>query len=147
MRDPMTLPARRTDLVSWRNNGHYVVRNRKTGESFQLGEEERFLLERLDGRRRPEEIQEEYRRRFARSLSEKELREFVGLATERALLQEGDGSPGPLAQAKQTAARRPLWKRCAVRLLNVLSTALQWTTWPAGVVPAGICHSSLMPSA
>ena len=45
-------PVRRPELISWnaRPEGHYRVRNRRTGEAFPLGAEEHFLLARLDGR-------------------------------------------------------------------------------------------------
>src|SRR6266542_1066369 len=45
------LPVRRLELVSWASgkSGQYLVRNRSTRETFQLGCEEQFLLEQLDG--------------------------------------------------------------------------------------------------
>jgi hypothetical protein len=46
------LPCRRPELVArpFGDNGSYLVRNRRQGESFQVGAEEHFLLAGLDGR-------------------------------------------------------------------------------------------------
>jgi Sulfotransferase domain/Coenzyme PQQ synthesis protein D (PqqD) len=85
------LPARRPGLVSSPagDDGRYLVRNRATGESFQLGEEEHFLLERLDGRQTADEICRDFADRFGEPLAEDELEEFVELSAERGLLQVG----------------------------------------------------------
>ena len=79
--------ARRPELVSWSapDNGRHLVRNRHTGESFQLGEEERFLLAQLDGRQAAEEIREAYARHFDQPLSDEDLDQFIELATQRGL--------------------------------------------------------------
>ncbi|MHC4137212.1 MAG: sulfotransferase domain-containing protein [Planctomycetota bacterium] len=122
------LPARRPDLVAWRDNGHYVVRSRESGESFRLGEEEHFLLARCDGRHRPDEIRADYQTRFRKELSAEDLDEFLGMAGARALLQAG-ATPGPLQETAGPAGRPSAGKRCAVRCLKVASTVLGWVLW------------------
>ena len=83
------LPARRPELVCCplEENGRYLIRNRSSGESFQLGEEEHFLLERLDGRQMGEEICRAFVEQFDEPLTAEDLDEFVQMAAERGLLQ------------------------------------------------------------
>src|SRR5215472_15831260 len=86
------LPICRSLLVSWasRQNGLYLVRNRSTGETFQLGEEEQFILERLDERSSADQICAAYAARFGQTLALDELSDFFSLAAQQGLL-EPDG--------------------------------------------------------
>jgi hypothetical protein len=145
-------PARQPGLVtSPADNGRYLLRNRRTGESFHLGEQEHFLLVRLDGRLSGDEISRAFAERFGEPLGEDELDEFVALSAERGLLQGGridnpsygaddDGiiDPGPLEQAAGTpasASSNPAWRaRWTIRLLKAIATALQWLVWLPNLV-------------
>ena len=131
------LPTRWPDLVSWRagENGPYLIRNRASGDSFQIGEEEHFLLSQLDGRQTPAEICQAFSGRFGQELSEMEFGEFIELADTRALLQSGaatglgnvDSTPlGPLDHAPSCSPTPRLWRRVASRILRLASTVLQW---------------------
>ena len=139
---------RRPDLATWRAgpNGRYLVRNRRTGESFELGEEEHLLLSLLDGLHGGGEICTAFAHEFGQPLSPAELDEFAVLATERGLLEKTNGtssgeitSPGRLAgswSAPAPPAASLTWgSRSAVRLWNLGSTGLEWIAWPlnAGV--------------
>src|SRR5437763_15865298 len=76
MPEPATVvPSQRPELVSWPagDEGDFLVRNRRTGETFQLGEQEHFLLERLDGRHDAGDIRAAFTGRFGEPLSEEEL--------------------------------------------------------------------------
>jgi len=131
-------------LVCWQaaENGPFLVRDRQTGESFQLGEVEHFLLERLDGHQTAEDIRRAFAERFGEPLYAEHLDQFIQLAAGLGLLQR-DGQErgtGPIG-AKHPAGRpgkldlspfpagRPLWKRIGSRALKVVSAALGW---PAG---------------
>jgi hypothetical protein len=144
-------PARRPELVSCRleQNRRYLIRNRATGESFQLGEEEHFLLSALDGQQTAEEICAAFVERFEESLTEADLDEFIDLSTQRGLLQDVDSQtdvsavdPGPLEQTVGTpvsvSARPVFWKRAAIRLLNGCATLLRWSVWLPNVVSGWI---------
>jgi Sulfotransferase domain len=108
------LPFRRGGLISWpsKKNGKYLVRNRNTGETFQVGEEEQFLLEQLDGRQNAEQLQIAFAARFNRPLSEEDLAEFLELADQRGFLlpagvEQMDVSPGCEASRFTGRASQP----------------------------------------
>ena len=134
------LASRRPELVSWSSakGGEYLVRNHRTGETFQFAEEEHFLLSRLDGRQTSGEIRHSFQARFGEPLSADELDEFVQLAASHRLLQPpnaasvGAARPvPPLECAPTTADQRPMAKRIASRTLQLASAALRW---PAGII-------------
>jgi hypothetical protein len=83
------LPIRRAGLVSWSQgeNGSHLVRNRSTGETFQLGHEEQFLLEHLDGQHSADEVCAAFALRFGQPLSADDLSEFLTLAAQGDLLE------------------------------------------------------------
>src|SRR5262249_29529809 len=137
------LPCRRPELVArpFGDNGAYLVRNRRAGESFQLGAAEHFLLARLDGTRTAGDLCTAFAERFGERLTEEDLQDFLAAARERGFLQP-DGTPTPLAantfeedltpphpgqgpanSALQRSARQ---RRLAARLLSATATALQW---------------------
>ena len=95
------LPVRRLELVSWFSgqSGKYLVRNRSRGETFRLGCEEQFLLERLDGRQNAAQLCAAFSARFGQPLSRDELAEFLDLAARRGFLEaDGDGRAAVLAE-------------------------------------------------
>src|SRR5512142_854364 len=96
------LPWRRPELVSqpFGDKGAYLVRNRRTGDSFTLGQEEHFLLALLDGTRTVDDLCADFSERFGAPLTGEELEEFFHLARERGLLQSDD-TPTPVPQAEQ----------------------------------------------
>ncbi len=83
------LPARRRELACWSSekNGQSLVRNRRTGETFQVGYEEKFLLEQLDGRQNAERICAAFAAQFGHRLSTEGFFEFLELADQRGFLQ------------------------------------------------------------
>jgi multidrug resistance efflux pump len=101
------LPARRSDLIirALGETGRYVAKEPRSGAYYQLGQEEHFLLEQLDGRNNADAICARFAERFGQPLSAAELNEFVEMARGRGFLQDGartflsaasvDGSTGP----------------------------------------------------
>lgn len=137
------LASRRPELVSWSSakSGEYLVRNHRTGETFQFAEAEHFLLSRLDGRQTSGEIRRSFQARFGEPLSEAELDEFAQLAASHQLLQPASAASGgaatavpPLECAPRAAARQPMAKRIASLTLKLASAVLHW--------PAGILNSA-----
>ena len=132
------LPCRQAELVSWPagNNGHFLIRNRKTGETFQLGEPEHFLLEQLDGRHDAEQLYAAFAERFGEALAAEELAEFLELADGRGFLQP-DGATAPVGKISNPSERLgglqirptkppPLYQRRAARLLSVVAGVIEW---------------------
>jgi hypothetical protein len=130
------LPLRIPGLVCWpaAKNRRFLVRNRRTGETFELGAQEHFLLQRLDGRKSAEEILRGFAEQFGETLSEEDLDEFIQLAEGRGLLQIDDerGVPTELSVLNRLdlplsspTARRLLSKRLASRLLKGVSAVLR----------------------
>src|SRR5688500_4330282 len=74
-----TLPARRAELLvrPLGDGGEHVVKDPRTGEYFNLGPQESFLLLRLDGRHDISEIRAAFEARFGEPLSEQDVEEFV----------------------------------------------------------------------
>lgn len=83
------VPARRLDLLlrPLGDDGHHVVKDLRTGDFFQLGEEEAFLFEQLDGVRSAQSVCEAFEARFRQPLPLEDLQEFMDLAREQGLLQ------------------------------------------------------------
>src|SRR5262249_61148416 len=67
--------------------GQYAVKDLRTGDSFTLGEQEYFLLARLDGEQTGAALCQAFEEWFGEPLSEAELQEFVELAQARGFLQ------------------------------------------------------------
>jgi len=65
-----------------------VVKNPKTGEYFNIGSEEAFLLERFDGVQTPEDIRAAFAERFAQALTHDDLNDFIDLARRSGFLDE-----------------------------------------------------------
>jgi hypothetical protein len=138
------LPCRRAELVARPFGGgvSFLVRNRQTGQSFQLGPEEHFLLGQLDGTRTAEGVRRAFAERFAEPLSDDQLQDFLHLAGERGLLQDhSQGGAGPEAGGvtsrpmpawatdapdwgRERTPRRGLPRRFAARLRGTLGATL-----------------------
>jgi multidrug resistance efflux pump len=63
-----------------------VVKHRATGQFFQVGETEHFLLSQLDGQTSSGAICTRFEQQFGQPLSAEELEEFVAMATEQGLV-------------------------------------------------------------
>jgi hypothetical protein len=144
MSDVATLLCRRPELVSrpFGVHGSYLVRNRHTGESFQLGQEEHFLLGQLDGTRTAAGVCAAFAERFGEPLTEDQLQEFLHLAGARGLLQDhrqtdeetqgGGVASRPLPAwetgepdgGRERTARRALLSRFTTRLREAGAAAL-----------------------
>src|SRR5262245_55535250 len=107
-----TIPiARRTDLVVRAlGDGRHVVKDPHTGAFYHLGEEEYFLLERLDGRQTALELCTAFAERFGQQLVPDELDEFVEMARSQGLLQAAGESP-PAAGNDRPRQSLLAWRR------------------------------------
>src|SRR5688500_16080401 len=84
------LPVRRSDLVIRPSGekGEHVVKNPLTGEYFNLGVQESFLLARLDGRHTAQSICAEFQKRYGEPLTTGDLDGFLELARGSNLVRE-----------------------------------------------------------
>jgi hypothetical protein len=100
------LPCRRPELVvgPLGAGGSYVIKDRRTGAYYHLGDEEHFLLTQLDGRRDAAAICTAFAERFGQPLSHDELQEFLAMAEERDFLQPTSGGRRPDAPRSPDAA-------------------------------------------
>src|SRR5690242_5704279 len=75
------LPARHPDLVvrALGSGGQCVVKDPRTGSFFNLGQQELFLLDRLDGKETADSLREAFADEFGEPLSAAELDEFLEL--------------------------------------------------------------------
>jgi multidrug efflux pump subunit AcrA (membrane-fusion protein) len=105
-----TTPARRADLVFrlQGEQGQYVVKDPRTGAYYTIGDEEFFLLKRLDGERTTEALCAAYEGCFGQPLSLEDLDEFVQLVRSWGFLQaEGAEKKDTPASAVRPAASAP----------------------------------------
>ncbi|WP_431782457.1 peptidase M50 [Streptomyces chumphonensis] len=70
----------------------HLVKDTASGQSFQVGVKEHFLITRMDGTRTPDEIGAAYARTYGRRLGEGHWRQILGLLGGRGLLA---GGPAP----------------------------------------------------
>src|SRR5262249_15453080 len=105
------LPARRRDLVirPLGEAGRYVVKDLPSGADLQLRQQERLLLEQLDGQQDAEGVCSTFATRFGEPLSTEDLDQFIALAQSQGLLQARDEdssrhAPRAAAEARATPA-------------------------------------------
>ena len=148
---PTTPPACRPDLLltPLGKAGRYVVKNLRTTEYFTLGQQEHFLLGRLDGKQTAEMICDDFEQCFDEPLSRGDLEDFLELARNRGFLQPVE-LPAPLEtspEADQPAPQpQPLplppkprqsllyWRKSLFdpdRLFDRLQPKLRWCWTPA----------------
>src|SRR5262245_3590355 len=83
------LPVRRPELLirPLGDRGRYVAKDPTTGQYFNFGEEENFLLGQLDGKHTAEDISTAFLRRFEQPLPEEDLEDFLTLARTKGLVE------------------------------------------------------------
>jgi multidrug resistance efflux pump len=92
------LPARRADLVirPTKDDGSHVVKDPLTGQFFDLGPEEAFLLLALDGTQTATGLAGAFEARFGSPLSTADVDDFVALARSNGFVAEaGAAAPAP----------------------------------------------------
>src|SRR2546426_9110199 len=89
-------PPRRNDLIvrPLGDDGQQVVKDPRTGSYFNLGAQEAFLLEQLDGTRTAEQICDAFKQTFGEELTHEELDDFLGLARSQDLLLRWPAAEG-----------------------------------------------------
>ena len=119
------LPARRTDLVikPLGDDGRYVVKDSRTGEFFQLGQREHFLLTNLDGVQIVDDVCADYEAQFGEPLPPGELDAFVEVIRAQGLLE-------PTTESASTAQSLPVSTQPGAKSI------LHWRT------PRGRCAST-----
>ncbi len=92
-------PARRPELVvsPAAADGRRVVKDPRSGRYYHLGEQETFLLLRLDGAQPARAIRDAFEQEFGEPLSEDDLDEFLQVAREQGLIESADGSASSFA--------------------------------------------------
>jgi multidrug resistance efflux pump len=103
------VPARRPDLVlrPVSDDGRHVVKDPVTGSFYNLGPQEAFLLERLDGRSSPDAVCAAFAQRFGSYLSEADLEGFVEMARAQGFLHPPGTGAAPALPAPAPAAPPP----------------------------------------
>jgi len=104
-----TLPRRRPGLVlrPRGGSGRYVVKDPRAGAYYEIGEEEHFLLTRLDGERSAAAIRAAFEERFDQPLDSEDLDAFVDAARRQGLL---DDAPPPKKKRQSILYwRKRLW--------------------------------------
>src|SRR5687767_12738975 len=104
------LPARRPELLlrPLGDRGQYVVKDPTTGEYFNLGEQEHFLLVGLDGRQTADALRAAFERQFGEPLGEEDLSGFVAMASAMGFLRPAaDTTPVATAVATPAADSAP----------------------------------------
>jgi multidrug efflux pump subunit AcrA (membrane-fusion protein) len=155
----------RADLVvrPLGDRGQVVVKDPLTGSYFNLGEEEAFLLSRLDGRRTAETICDEFEARFGGPLTEADLDGFLEQARDWGLLQAPEApvldpnsrpGAGPGPRTRTPGPPRPrqsllAWRHSLFdpdRLFNWLEPRIRffWTRWFLAVSAGCILAAALL---
>src|SRR5688572_7129768 len=80
---PSLLPARRPELLlrPLGDKGQYVVKDPLTGDYFNIGEQEHFLLAALDGRQTADGLRAAFEHRFGETITDDDLAGFVDMVS------------------------------------------------------------------
>ena len=102
------LPTRRFDLVirPLGDAGQYVVKDPRTGEFFQLGEQTHFLLMQLDGANDAAAVCRAFTDRFDEPLSEVDVDGFLAMARGKGLIESREQETSSIEDTP--ASRSPL---------------------------------------
>jgi len=162
------VPARRPELIirPLGDRGRYVVKNQRSGEFFHIGEQEQFLLSKLDGIQTAHDVCTAYTAQFHEPLSENDFDGFLSLARSKGLLQtEKPATPnapniGPGVRQSEAPDRdvahappRPsgqsilYWRRSLLdpdRLFNCLEPKIRFFWTPAFLVFSALCIVSAL---
>lgn len=107
------LPRRHPNLVirEMDERNRFVVKHPGTGDFFEIGEQEHFLLTRLDGAADRDALSREFESRFSQTLTTSDLDEFIDVAEQQGLLCESG------MEQRRTSGRQSLlnWRK---RLLD-----------------------------
>lgn len=102
------LPAcRRPELLIGRadHEGQCVITDPYAAVSFQMGEQEAFLLSQLDGLNTPADMSVAFAARFGEELAEAELQQFLDLVQEQGLIKPVDEDQVATAEVLQESAQ------------------------------------------
>ncbi|QDS98882.1 efflux RND transporter periplasmic adaptor subunit [Adhaeretor mobilis] len=106
--------------------GTYVVKDLDSGKFFHVGEEEHYLFSQLDGHSDHIKIRSSFEARFEAPLSEKDLQDFVDLASRRGLLDGPDlspelkpnGKPSSKPNKRKHSAKKQTWLNWRIPFLD-----------------------------
>lgn len=143
-------PALRADIAL--GDGMYKgaklvhnLKDRRTGQFFQVGPKEYFLISRLDGERTLADIGGDYAEHFHRRLDEQRWQQLLGILARRRLLV-GTDEPGAMAELTDAARKESRGDRTLLkarlpvvdpdRFLTRVEPRLRFLFSPYFVVPA-----------
>lgn len=138
------MPARlRRDLEILRiEPQRFVLRDTASGEAFEFGQQERFLVGLLDGEHTAAEICEAYRDRFGEPLSRRYVEEFVEQLREAGLLEGAEPLPAAVTPSEPPRELVPTPTRDPVGRLNhffdLLAVAFGWAVHPICLLPLAL---------
>ncbi len=100
------LPKLRVDLSFLLNQEEdedvYIVKDPITGEVFEFGAQEHFLMQRLSGAESAEDVLDDFLEEFGQRISLKDLQAFIAMLSDWGLLQDDNGRK-PRSRARTTA--------------------------------------------
>jgi multidrug resistance efflux pump len=136
------LPAFRRDLevvprTAAGAPGGFLLRDPKSGASFELGEKEFYLCGQLDGLKTPDAIRARFQKRFSRTLGQAEFDNFLRLMERQGLLAPNGAPafPGTFEPFSGTLLEAPGWLE-ADRIFGWVADRVRWCFSPAFAVLA-----------
>src|SRR5437773_1405183 len=100
-------PERRAELLikPIGDDGQHVVKDPRTGNYFNLADQEAFLLLQLDGKQTAGTICATFEKRFAEPIAPEDLEQFVDLAKSQGFV---GSSSGVSSQPQESTPSKPL---------------------------------------
>ncbi len=138
---PNGYPALRRDLeiVPRPAIGAYVVRDPQSGETYELGEKEFFLLGQFDGHSSPEEIRSRFERRYDEPVASGTLDAFLRQMLKQGIMvaAEARSVPATFDDIPGAIWRSPRWISVDA-VFTAIAENVRWCFTPAAAVVAGV---------
>ena len=163
MSNLVVLPRWRRELIlaplTFHGVRYWNVKDPLTLRYYQLSEEERFLVDLLDGQHSLTDMQARFEERFApRKVEREQLHAFIGLLHREGLTTTATTGQGNVLLERHRAGRRQLWRQLFTNVLAIRlpgidpDAALTWLepkvrgllTWPALLMACGLVLSALL---
>jgi multidrug efflux pump subunit AcrA (membrane-fusion protein) len=117
--------------------GRFLIFRRDTDKSFEVGQEDFYLLKLIDGKHSLDQIRDEFQQRFKQSLSPRYLLEFLNQLRLEGLLKKFDDEEDSQPQAIETSLPPAPLSTCDPgaalnHRFNILTMLLGWLISPLG---------------